>query len=81
MPSNPKITVVEWGDAFIDGDDFSSKNAKRTKPIGRKTVGFFVAKNQHGIVLATDRYDRKRDGEWAGKLFIPWGMVKEWYDA
>ena len=76
-----RIVVVEWGDAFIDTEDFDQKSADKTKPIARKTVGFLAAKNQHGLVLATDRFDNKKDGKWSGKLFIPWGMVEKWYDA
>lgn len=68
--------IIWWGDAFIDTDDFSEKDAKKTKPVGRKTVGFLIAKNQHGYVLATDEYDKKDNGV-AAKMFIPIGMVKE----
>ncbi|GAG11116.1 unnamed protein product, partial [marine sediment metagenome] len=43
------------------------------------TVGFFIAKNQHGIVLATDLYAKAEDGA-AGKLFIPKGMIYKMYE-
>ena len=76
---NYKVVVVRWGDAFIDTDDFDLEKAKDTHPVWRYTVGFFIAKNQHGIVLATDLYDKKEDGA-AAKMFIPWGMVDEWWD-
>ena len=68
-----KVLLVEWGDAFIDTEDFDPKDAKNTKPVYRKTVGFLISKNQHGYVLATDVYDDLP--EVAGKLFIPHGMV------
>ena len=71
-----KVLVVEWGDAFIDTEDFDAEDAAKTKPVMRKTVGFLVAKNQHGYVLATDEYNKKEDGV-AAKMFIPKGMVKE----
>ena len=77
----PRIVVVEWGDAFIDTEDFEQKDADKTKPIARVTTGFLAAKNQHGLVLATDYYPKKKDGKWSGKLFIPWGMVERWYNA
>ena len=71
------VVIVEWGDAFIDTEDFTEKDAVKTTPVYRKTVGFYIAKNQHGIILATDIYSKKEDGM-AAKMFIPWGMVNEW---
>lgn len=69
-----KVVEVYWGDAFIDTEDFDEAEAKDTKPVYRKTVGFLIAKNQHGYVLATDIYEDDEDGV-AGKLFIPIGMA------
>lgn len=68
-----RVLIIEWGDAFIDCDDFDPEEAQNTKPIYRKTVGFLIAKNQHGYVLSTDVYND--EPEVAGKLFIPLGMV------
>jgi len=68
-----KVIVVSWGDAFIETDDFCPEEAQDTKPIYRKTVGFLIAKNQHGYVLATDIYDEET--EVSAKMFIPHGMV------
>jgi len=68
------VVVVHWGDAFIDTDDFGVEEAQETEPVYRKTVGFLIAKNQHGYVLATDLYAKKEDGA-AAKMFIPKGMV------
>lgn len=68
-----KVVIVSWGDAFIDTDDFDPVEAADTKPIYRKTVGFLIAKNQHGYVLATDTYDE--ESEVAAKMFIPNGMI------
>lgn len=69
-----RVIVIEWGDAFIETDDFSIEEAKSTEPVYRKTVGFLIAKNQHGYVLATDVYRNKEDGV-AARMFIPHGMV------
>ena len=69
-----KVVVVEWGDAFIETDDFMPEDAMETEPVYRKTVGFLIAKNQHGIVLATDMYRDAKDGA-AAKMFIPKGMI------
>lgn len=71
-----KVVVVEWGDAFIDTEDFDQDDADSTKPVYRKTVGFLIAKNKHGYVLSTDVYNEDEDGV-AGKLFIPHGMVTD----
>lgn len=68
------VVIVEWGDAFIETDDFDLADAKKTKPVMRYTVGYKIAENQHGIVLATDYYKKKSDGVNA-KMFIPHGMV------
>ena len=65
---------MEWGDAWIDTEDFDIEDAMDTEPVYRKTVGFLIAKNQHGIVLATDLYKDPKDGA-AAKMFIPNGMV------
>jgi len=75
-----KVVIVEWGDAFIDTADFDPKKAGETHPVYRKTVGFYITKNQHGIVLATDLYEKKEDGA-AAKMFIPWGLVKDWWEV
>jgi hypothetical protein len=71
--------VVDWMDAFIDTDDFSQKEADRTEPVRRYTVGWFVSETDEGVVLATDYYDKLKDG-YAARMFIPWGMINEWYD-
>jgi hypothetical protein len=71
-----KVLAVLWGDAFIDTDDFDQDSADTTEPVWRTTVGFLVAKNQHGYVLATDEYLDPEDGVNA-KMFIPHGMVKD----
>jgi len=70
-----KIVLIHWGDAFIDSDDFDPIEAKNTEPCYRTTVGFLIAKNQHGYILATDTYDN--EPEVAAKMFIPKGMVNK----
>ena len=66
--------VIKWGDAFIETDDFRPEKAEETEPVWRYTCGFLIANNQHGYVLATDLYEKKKDGA-AAKMFIPHGMV------
>lgn len=71
-----KAYVVEWGDAFIDTDDFSAKGAENTKPIRRITIGWLVCRNQYGWVLATDIFPEEKK-EFSSKIFIPHGMVQK----
>lgn len=74
------IVVVHWGDAFIDCSDISPKKAKKLKPVGRKTVGFFLGQNKAGdVILATDIYNKKSDGA-AAPMLIPMGMIIDWYE-
>ena len=68
-----KVVVVSWGDAFICPSDFNPKEAASTTPVYRKTVGWLIAKNKHGYVLATDTFDDSEDV--SAKMFIPRGMV------
>lgn len=70
-----KVVAVLWGDAFIDTDDFDEKDARKTEPVWRTTVGLLVARNKWGVVLATDEYLLPEDGVNA-KMFIPNGMIK-----
>jgi hypothetical protein len=72
------VAVVEWDDAFIDTDDFTMKDARKTKPCKRTTVGILVCKTVDGIVLATDEYAVKKEG-YAARMFIPAGMVTDLY--
>lgn len=74
MAKTLKIVEIKWGDAFIDTDDFKPEEAHTTEPVYRRTVGYLIAKNQHGYVLSTDRYEKPEDGV-AAKMFIPKGMV------
>ncbi len=69
-----KVLTIEWADAYIDTDDFTVEEAKEAKPCYRTTVGWLVAKNQYGYVLATDRYREEKEGV-AGQLFIPHGVI------
>jgi hypothetical protein len=68
------IYIIEWGDAFIDCDDFDQDEADETGPVMRCTVGYLIAKNQHGYILATDEYAKKEDG-YASRMFVPLGMA------
>lgn len=77
---NDIVVRVDWADAWIDTQDFTRVKGEKMKPVYRSTVGFLVAETEEGIVLATDKYAKDKDG-FAAPMFIPWGMVKEWYDV
>lgn len=73
-----KILEIEWGDAFIESDDFDQEDADKTEPCWRTTVGWLVSKNQHGYVLATDVY--RKEPEANAKMFIPHGMIESVFE-
>lgn len=68
------VVIVSWDDAFIDTDDFSMKEAKKAKGVRRHTVGWLVRETDEGIVLATDYYQKKKDG-FNSMMYIPWGWI------
>ena len=74
-----KIVEVCWGDAWVDTDDVTVKKIAKAKPIYRRTVGYLVADNEHGLVLVTDRYDKDKK-EVNTPMFIPHGMITEWWE-
>lgn len=74
-----KVVVVSWDDAFIDTDDFTEKKARKTRGVLRHTVGWLVAENDDGIVMATDYYEKKSDG-FNSRMFIPWGWVRDYLE-
>lgn len=74
-----KVAVVSWVDAYIDTDDFSLKDAKKAKGVLRHTVGWLIHEGEEGIVLATDYYEKKKDG-FNAQMYIPWGWVEEYLE-
>lgn len=75
-----KLVVVTWDDAFIDTDDFRMKDAKKAKGVKRHTVGWLIKEKKEGLVLATDYYQKKKDG-FAAMMFIPWGWITKWFEV
>lgn len=72
-----KVVEVTWGDAFVSTSDISEKKAKRAKPVIRTTVGFLVAENDDGIVIAMDAY---KGGGFNTYTLVPWGWIKEYFE-
>ena len=74
-----KVIEIVWLDAHCSTDDTSIKKAKLQQPVKTVTVGFLVAENTHGLVLATDRYtDDKESVKMTN--FVPWGMIEEYWE-
>jgi hypothetical protein len=73
------VVEVRWDDASIETDDFSRKNARKTKPVDRWTTGYLIEETDDCLVLATDYYVKKKGEEFAGKLIIPWGVITEYW--
>lgn len=85
------MVEVQWGDAWIDTDDYTFEEAKKLTPVIRKTIGYLVSTTDDCIILATDLYKRDKPpsikGRWESDkstintpMVIPWGMVIEWYE-
>lgn len=74
-----KVVVVTWDDAFVDTDDFTIKAAEKTKGVRRHTVGWLVAENDDGIVMATDYYEKDKK-TFNTRMFIDWNWVVEYVE-
>tara|TARA_R100000963_G_C4598305_1_gene72942 strand:+ start:495 stop:746 length:252 start_codon:yes stop_codon:yes gene_type:complete len=55
-----QVVEVRWGDAWVDTDDFSLKEAKKLKPIIRSTIGYLVSENSKSVVLCTDTFEKDK---------------------
>ena len=69
-----KIVRVTWDDAHVTTGETTIKAAAKIKPVRTSTVGFLVAENDEGLVIATDIYEKHPK---TGKIinFIPYGMI------
>ena len=74
-----KTVEVWWGDAHVSTSDISIKKASVVKPIMTVTVGFLVAENDDGIIIAMDRWPKDPKCVKV-HTFIPWGMVEDYYE-
>ena len=79
------IVEVQWGDAWIDTDDYTFEEAKKLTPVIRKTIGYLINITDECIILATDIYKESKSPEIEKNtintpMVIPWGMVIEWYE-
>ena len=72
-----RICEVTWDDAFVSTGDYSVKKCQTLKPIRTKTIGYVVAENDLGIVMAADMYPKDTKHVKIINL-IPWGMIVDW---
>lgn len=73
------IVEVRWMDAWIDTSDASIKEARKSKPVERFTVGYLVEETDECLILSTDYFPRKgRTKEVSALMIIPWGMIDYW---
>jgi len=75
----PKVCEITWDDAWVESGDYSVKQAQKCKPIRTTTIGYLVAENDYGVVLATDIYEKDRKNV---KIvnFVPWGMIVDYWE-
>jgi len=72
-----KVVEIVWLDAHCSTSDTTIKKAAKQKPVKTVTVGFLVAENTDGVVMATDRYiDDAKNVKMTN--FIPWGMIEDY---
>ena len=71
------LVVVEWNDAWIDGNDPANlAEAKAThKPKGIITLGYVLYEDDNGIQLANEYYED--ESIYRGRTYIPKGMVRK----
>ena len=74
-----KVVEVVWGDAHVSTSDVSIKKAQSIKPVMTVTIGFLVADNDDGLVIAMDRWPSEPK-DVKVHTFIPWGMIEEYYE-
>ena len=74
-----KTVEVIWDDAHVSTGETTVKKAQKVKPIRTSTVGYLVADNDDGLVIATDTYPK--DKKTARIInFIPHGMIVEYWE-
>lgn len=74
--SKRPLAVVEWNDAWIDGNDpvTLSEVHVEHKPKVIITLGYILRDDDSGISLANEYYED--ESVYRGRTFIPRGMIK-----
>jgi len=73
------MVEIVWLDAHVTTDSTTIRKAAKIKPIRTKTLGYLIAENDDGVVIASDTYE-KNPKEGGIVNFIPWGMVAEYWE-
>ncbi len=73
-----QVVEIHWLDAHVSTDDISIKAAQKTEGILTETIGYLIADNDAGLVVAMDRWP-KSPKHVKVHTFIPWGMVVDWW--
>ena len=74
-----KVVEVLWGDAWCSTGEVSFKKAKSLKPVMRTSVGYLVAENDDGVVLAMDKFEDDAETVHTHAL-IPWGWIEGYWE-
>jgi len=77
------IVEVQWGDAWIDTDDYTFEEAKKLTPVIRKTIGYLINTTDDCLILATDLYKQSKspsikENTINTPMVIPLRMVLDW---
>lgn len=79
MRKNFPIVEVCWVDAHSDLSEISIKEAARNDSVLTYSIGYLIAKNEHGLSLVTDQWPQYPN---SGNIphFIPWGIITDWWE-
>lgn len=73
-----RIVEIVWDDAHCTLDSADEEELELTEPCTTRSVGWVMAVNQHGYVIAMDTWYDPRFAKAGGThAFIPHGMIKE----
>jgi len=74
-----KRVEVHWDDAWATTDETTVKKARKLKPVRTFTIGYLMAENEHGVIVAADTYKKhKKDGKVHN--LIPWGCITGYWE-
>ena len=74
-----QVVEVIWDDAHVTTGGTTLKAAKKIKPVRTHTIGYLMADNEDGIVVASDIYpNQPEDGGIIN--YITHDMIVEWFE-
>lgn len=74
-----KRVEVIWDDAWVSTSEITVQAAGKLKPVRTYTIGYLMAENEHGVIVAADTYEKHKKH---GKVhnLIPWGCIVEYWE-